>query len=388
MKKILIVNNNMHIGGVQKALVNLLRNISDKYQITLLLFSKRGELLSEIPDTVRVITPKSPYIYFGLTRNDRMNLLHRIGRAFFASVARIFGRRWAIRSMSMFQNKIKGYDIAISYMHNSGDKSFYGGCNEFVLNHVDAKKKIAFIHCDYSKSGANTKTNAELYKQFDAIATCSDGCRNTFVTLLPELADKTITVRNCNDFDKIRSDAKKAFVGLSTDVVNIVTVARLGKEKSVARAVKAISRLGSVKERIKYYIIGDGVERPLVTELIKKYELENVITLCGELTNPYGYMKAADVLLIPSISEAAPLVVNESACLGTPVLSTKTSSADEMIVHTGFGWVCENTVDGIVSALTDLLAEPNVIIQKKKFLSEYVFNNDVAVLEFEYLIDK
>ena len=40
MKKILIVNNNMHIGGIQKALLNLLDEIKGKYDVTLLLFCK------------------------------------------------------------------------------------------------------------------------------------------------------------------------------------------------------------------------------------------------------------------------------------------------------------------------------------------------------------
>lgn len=38
MERILIVNNNMHIGGVQKSLLNLLTDIHGRYDVTLLLF--------------------------------------------------------------------------------------------------------------------------------------------------------------------------------------------------------------------------------------------------------------------------------------------------------------------------------------------------------------
>ena len=48
------------------------------------------------------------------------------------------------------------------------------------------------------------------------------------------------------------------------------------------------------------------------------------------MDNPYGYIKAADLLLIPSYNEAAPLVIGEAAGLETPILSTETSSAKEM----------------------------------------------------------
>ena len=54
MKKILIVNNNMHIGGVQKALVSLLWAIRDRYDITLLLFHRGGEYQKDIPPEIKV----------------------------------------------------------------------------------------------------------------------------------------------------------------------------------------------------------------------------------------------------------------------------------------------------------------------------------------------
>ena len=42
----------MHIGGVQKALVNLLKEIASEYEVTLLLFYKGGELLQDVPENV------------------------------------------------------------------------------------------------------------------------------------------------------------------------------------------------------------------------------------------------------------------------------------------------------------------------------------------------
>ena len=56
MKKLIIVNNNMKIGGVQKSLTNLLHSIHGRYDITLLLFSKNGALLADIPEDVKVIS--------------------------------------------------------------------------------------------------------------------------------------------------------------------------------------------------------------------------------------------------------------------------------------------------------------------------------------------
>ena len=56
----------MHVGGVQKALVSLLWNIRDRYEITLLLFYPEGEYRNELPPEVKVITPSGGYRYLGM----------------------------------------------------------------------------------------------------------------------------------------------------------------------------------------------------------------------------------------------------------------------------------------------------------------------------------
>ena len=70
MKRILIVNNNMHIGGVQKALLDLLNEIHKDHDITLLLFYNGGGLMKSVPEDVRVFSPAAPFKYWGMTKKD------------------------------------------------------------------------------------------------------------------------------------------------------------------------------------------------------------------------------------------------------------------------------------------------------------------------------
>lgn len=382
MKHILIVNNNLHIGGVQKALISLLWAIRDQYDITLLLFSPEGQYREDLPPEVKVICTDSAYRYLGMSRQYAVTGKDRLSRSFFAAISRLFGRKYAIALMKPGQCTLGEYDIAISYLHNSSDKSFYGGCNDFLLNHVSAKRKIAFLHCDYTLCGGNTPDNNRQYAQFDAIAACSQGCADAFLKVNPHLAAKVTVVPNCHRFDVIRRLAEAASVSLDPGKINIVTVSRLGKEKGVDRALRAIAGMGSLKERIHYYIIGDGAEKASVLEALERDELQSCVTLCGQLENPYGYMQAADLLLIPSRSEAAPLVIGEAACLGTPVLSAKTSSAPEMIRDTGFGWVCENNEAAMTEALIKLIVNPEQLSSVSQKLAHQAFSNGEAVTQF------
>lgn len=387
MKKILIVNNNMHIGGVQRALADLLPSICAQYEITLLLFHPVGEYLADIPQSVKLLTPGSAYRFLGMTREDaKKHFAWSVQRAFFALVTRLFGRKYATFWMGLGQKTLRGYDVAISYLHDGGDKVFYGGCNAFVLRHVAAPEKIAFLHCDYRKCGAETAENAAQYARFDRIAACSEGCGQSFAEAVPHLREKVFTVHNCQDFARIRSAAERAPMAFSPAYVQILTVARLGREKGVARAIRAIAQLGDAKEKLRYCIIGDGIERGAIEALIRQLGLCEIVTLCGALPNPYGYMQAADLLLIPSYSEAAPLVIGEAASLGTPILSTETASAKEMITQTGVGWVCKNSVEGIADMLRELIADPLILVQKKEMLRTYTQDNHTALAEFAKLL--
>jgi hypothetical protein len=98
MKKLLIVNNNMHVGGVQKALYNLLWNIHDRYEVTLLLFSARGEFMNRLPENVRVIPCKSLFRYLGVSQGECRGL-DAVKRGVLAAGCKLFGRNAVLKLM-------------------------------------------------------------------------------------------------------------------------------------------------------------------------------------------------------------------------------------------------------------------------------------------------
>lgn len=373
----------MHIGGVQKALLNLLRSADSTNDITLLLFYKGGELLNRIPDNVTVIEAGPSLRFWGMTKYDASGKLELAERSFWAAMTKLLGRGASFRIAACSQHRLTGYDAAISYLHSGNPKAFYGGCAEYVLQLVDAKRKICFLHNDFRQLNAATKYNRRLYAGFDEIAACSNGCRQAFLEVMPEFADKAEVVPNCIGYDEVRRMSTEQQATVDHSVVNIVTVARLGSEKGIIRAVKVVKRLVNEGYSLHYYVIGDGPERSAVQEAIREASLDGCISLMGEQTNPYPLISACNLLLIPSYSEAAPLVVNEAACLGIPVLSTRTSSSHEMIEKTGFGWVCDNTDDALCKALCSLLDDPWKIELRHGMLLGRTFNDNSAAESFE-----
>lgn len=387
MNKILIVNNNLEIGGVQKALVNLLREISKEYDVTLLLFNKSGAYLDEIPSGVKVIQASSWYRFLGIAQSQSKNKKDYLIRGALAFITKIFGRTLALKIMSLTQKKLNDrFDVAISYLHNGGNKSFYGGCNEFVLDKVDAAQKIAFLHCDFAHSGANTRVNIKNYKRFDKIAACSEGCLRSFKNCVDFDEKRLYKVANCHDFDRILNLAKEDPVVYSKDEINIVSVARLSPEKGIERAIKAIKYVVSKGLNVKYSIVGDGAQRSELENLTKELGVMDHVVFYGNSNNPYRYMANADMLLIPSYHEAAPIVIDEARCLSVPILATETTSSIDMIINRNCGWVCENSQNGIEENLLSLLQNTCELMNKKKEMRCHSVDNSIAIKDFKILI--
>lgn len=288
-KKILIANNNLKLGGIQKALVNLLNEIADEFEITLLLFRKVGEFINEVPNNIKVIELDSDYKFLGLSQNDCKFYREKLKRGKYVLMTRLFKFKKVIKRIEKTEKNILGpFDIAIAYQHAANQKVFYGGVGEFVLQHVVANQKIIFIHCDYISSGTNSAYNNAVYKKFDKIACVSDSVKKAFLQILPEMKGKVFTVYNCINYKEIlkKSAINKFFY--DSQYINILTVARLSKEKGLERAIEALQECK--RKDLRYYIIGDGKEKNNIVKLIKKCKLTDMVYLMGADQNPYRYM--------------------------------------------------------------------------------------------------
>ena len=347
----------MKVGGVQKSLYNLLWGVSEKYDITLYLFSKSGEYIDHLPPTVEIQTCTSLFRFLGVSQAESKKCLRdKLTRGVLAALCKLFGRPFVTRLISLSQKPLaEEYDVAISYLQNGDIHSFYGGVNEFVLQKVRAKKKISFLHCDYENCGANHPQNNELYLAFDKIAACSDGCRNAFLHVMPDLEQKCVTVRNFHRYEQILSQSKANPVTYEEGKLHVVMVSRLAHEKGIERGIQAISHVNQVGIPAELHIVGDGPMKRKLLDVASECNGTDFVHFYGEQSNPYRYMCNADLLLITSFNEAAPMIIDEAYCLGLPILSTATTSANEMILARGCGWVCGNSQFSINRALEETL---------------------------------
>lgn len=388
MKKIIIVNNNMKVGGVQKSLYNLLWSVSDQYDITLYLFSRTGKYVNQLPENVRVLSCTSLFRYLGKSQEEcNRRISDRLIRGFLAVLCKILGRPFVIRIMSLSQKLVpEKYDIAISYLQNGRLHSLYGGVNEFVLNKITAREKIAFLHCDYCNCGADNILNNKLYYSFDKIAACSDGCRRAFNKAIPMLKDKCVTVRNFHRHQIIKKMSLEDPVVYEAGRFHVLVVGRLAHEKAIDRAIKAVRSGIANQLPISLHIVGDGNMRKSLEELAVSLNVQNIVHFYGEQENPYRFMTNADLLLVTSYHEAAPMVIDEARIIGIPVLTVETTSSEEMVVDNRCGWVCENSQEGINECMMKILSHTTLLEQMKASLKDGITDNREALRQFQAVI--
>lgn len=391
MKKILIVKNHLDIGGIQRSLVNLLDEIHAQYEITLLLFADgrnyKKNLEKEIPSDVKIVRVKSDYKTLGYSQREAKNLLEKLWRGAHVIATRLFGFQFVTRIMALTQKKISGYDVVISFMQSSRDQIFYSGCNEFVQYCTKSSKKITFLHGDFILDNSATEKVKALYRKFDLVAACSEGCKNRFLEAMPDMKNKVLVVENCNKFDDILSLAKENPYKYDNNYINIITVARLGKEKGIDRAIKAVLYCIRNDIKVKYHIVGEGMVKNELVNLVNSFGIQDNVIFHGMKKNPYSYIAGADLFLLTSYHEAAPMVFSEATCLGVPILATKTLSTDQMIIEKKAGWVCENSDDGIKNALFSILSTKEAIIRIKKSLNKLHMDNHIPIRQFIELIE-
>ena len=377
----------MKVGGVQKSLYNLLWSIDGTYEVTLLLFRAIGAYINCLPANVKVVEANSMFRYLGMSQGECSGV-EALKRGALAALCRGFGRSKVMKLLLASQQTIPGeYDCAIAFLHNGNEKNFYGGVQDFVLHRVNARKKVAFLHCDYGNCGANHPANNQLIGQFHEIAACSDGCKKAFVSVLPDWKAKCTTVNNCHRFEEIRTLALQNPVEYDQSCCNVVMVSRLAHEKGVERALEAMAFVKNRGIAMALHIVGHGPMESFLRERAMELKVSDSVHFYGEQSNPYRYMKNADLFLMTSYHEAAPLVIEEAASLDVPVLTVETTSSEDMVTQRGIGWVCANKQEALNEMLVQVLADPEMLRTAKMRLSGAVMDNARALEQFTKMIE-
>jgi glycosyltransferase involved in cell wall biosynthesis len=110
-------------------------------------------------------------------------------------------------------------------------------------------------------------------------------------------------------------------------------VARLQYEKGVATFLEAAARVAKVVPRARFIVVGDGPLRTDLHALVGRLGLEQNVRFLGFRSNPRALIGLLDVLVVPSHTEGAPLVVLEAMAAGVPVVASAVGGIPDQVRH-------------------------------------------------------
>ena len=390
-KRLFIAIHYMEIGGAEISLIGLLQALDyTKVEVDLFVYSHLGELmdfipksvnlLPEIPEYAQIERPikevvKNGYWHIALTRlkakwqyRQYARKKHpKDGTAIFQYIDN------AVNPYLTSLEHLGEYDLAISFLMPHG----------IVLNKVKAKKKVAWVHTDYTKIDTNTELEFPIWNGYDHIAAISEEAAKAFITIHPQLKDKVIVVENILSPAFVRERAKAIpsdvimkEMPCEEDDVCILSVGRFSEAKNYDNVPDICRRIIEKGVKVKWFIIGFGGDEALIRQRISEQGMERNVIILGKKTNPYPYMLHCDIYAQPSRYEGKSVTVREAQMLGKPVVITNYPTAPSQVKDGVDGIIVPLNNEGCANGIAALIKNKEKQDAIRQFLYTHDFGNE------------
>ena len=356
MKKLLFAAYSLDVGGIEKALVNLVNVLQNRgYDITVVLERKQGIFLNELNKNIKLIE---------YTPSEKKNLI----------VRKITNFIHRIQFIIKYKNK---YDFSAAFATYSKPSIF--------VSKVASKNNTLWGHADYLTLFDNDRQKVKDFfksikvEQFKNIIFVSEEGKNSFLDIFPQMKEKTIECNNIvNNKEILKLSEEEIEIKKDNKCFTFLNVGRHDeKQKKLTRIIEAVQKLKQDDLNFKVLFVGDGKDNTLYRKMVKDKKLENNIIFVGPQKNPYPYFKISDCVILTSDYEGYPVVFLESFILNKPIITTKVS--DYKDIEGKYGYITSKQIDDIYEKMKEMIKNGYEI--KESFDADKYNNNIIEKLE-------
>ena len=303
MKRIAFFQSDLGVGGIQKSIVNLLRNLDySRFQVDLYLSEKTEFWTHDFPKELNI--------------------------RYLKPILRI----WSFLPFELAKKRVRydfpagvEYDLAVDF------NSYQCSCAVGALT-VPAKKRVMWIHNDVRIKLQNEWKYRVLWRAFkgkfqyyDGFVPVSRALEEPF-RAMSGVVDKPFTViQNYIDVGEIHRKMAEDCPDLELDdnCLNLVALGRLCHQKGYDLMLDIFAEASRQRDDLRLYIIGDGPDRPALEEQRERLGLRDKVHFLGNQPNPFRYMARMDAFLSTSRYEGQPLDIMEAMAVGLPLYCSK-----------------------------------------------------------------
>ena len=375
--KLLFRHRSMEMGGVEKVMLSIVNNLNpEKFEITVCLNLNQGELRNEFPPHIRKL-----YLAEGKEDFSKNIILQKI---------QLYQRKKKLEKLRknpeiIDKQHLKEYfDIEIGMTYNDF---------ESVLNSSNKNsKKIGWFHSEINVPGLKPLLPEILkqFPQFDVMVYCSQKIKDLMHIHHPDLHfPREKVIINAISIEEIKVKAAEKIEAFS-EKPSFVSVGRLHYRKGYHKLIEAHTKLIREGHDHQILIVGEGEHRQNLEKLIKENKVERTFILLGNKMNPYPYIKNADFFILPSESEAWPLVIAEALILQKPIIATDTGDVSMMIAPEKTGILIPYKVEEMYYSMKRFLTDKPLISDLKSNLQniEDQFDNNKIFESIEIMMEQ
>ena len=375
--KLLFRHRSMEMGGVEKVMLSIVNNLNpEKFEITVCLNLNQGELRNEFPPHIRKL-----YLAEGKEDFSKNIILQKI---------QLYQRKKKLEKLRknpeiIDKQHLKEYfDIEIGMTYNDF---------ESVLNSSNKNsKKIGWFHSEINVPGLKPLLPEILkqFPQFDVMVYCSQKIKDLMHIHHPDLHfPREKVIINAISIEEIKVKAAEKIDPFS-EKPSFVSVGRLHYRKGYHKLIEAHTKLIREGHDHQILIVGEGEHRQNLEKLIKENKVERTFILLGNKMNPYPYIKNADFFILPSESEAWPLVIAEALILQKPIIATDTGDVSMMIAPEKTGILIPYKVEEMYYSMKRFLTDKPLISEIKNNLQniEDQFDNKKIFENIEIMMEE
>ncbi len=351
-KSIIFILPDLETGGAERIVTTIANHLPrDRFSPSILLLRKEGAYLDFLKSDVEIIDINTPRI-----RNSLKPILIEIKKRKPDIVFSGFGEVNAY--LSLFTKLFP-------------KTKFIARETNVVSQHV-TRKEIRFFY--------------NFYNAYDKIIAQSNDMQNDLVSNFSIKNDKLVKINNPVDISFIdeklnESERPSEF---SHQYKNVVAIGNLSSRKGFDNLLKVFSRLKN--QNIMLHILGEGKDRELLLKMKELLGLDHVI-FHGKKSNPYQYLKYADLFILSSRYEGFPNVLLEAGACGIYSLANSCPGGiDEIIIDHINGEIAdiddhENFAERIKHALHQTIDKANI---RESIKSR--FSKEIILKKYEDLL--
>lgn len=357
MLRVLHIVLNLNVGGLERFIVELIKNFSGDVVTYILCLEEEGVLAGQVNGTVIALNEKpglklkSINKITEIIRQNKIHLVHTHNEAahFYGAIAGVFCKLPVIHTRHG------------RYQHSSNKK--------MLLNTLASllSTRIVGVSDDIS----HLITKAEFIKK-----------------------EKVLTILNGVDIGeylpRVSGMIPADIFGATAGCVRIGIVARLDMVKDHANLLDACDLLHKQAVDFRLIVVGDGPLRCQLEHRVKELQLDQKVGFTGTRHDIAAVLNMLDIFVLSSKSEGISMTLLESMSCCLPVVATEVGGNPEVVVDGETGYLVPPENPGaLADKLLQLILDPALrksmgVAGREQIMSKFSISQTASAYEQLY----